>query len=81
MHYLISITLSLGLLFSKDMSYKIKKIKDNSKKNYSNNENLNRSMSVKDKNGIAAMGQAFHTSNSRTTRDDTSTIWMERIGK
>ena len=77
MYYLISIILSVSLLFSKEMSYKIKKIKDNSKKEFSNDENQNRFMSARDKDRLAAMGRIFQTPTSRTSRDDTSTIWME----
>ena len=77
MRYFLTIAISISMLLSKEMSYKIKKFHDNNKELTHNETTSQSDMSKKDREGIAAMGMAAGNSQNRETRDDTTTIWLE----
>ena len=77
MRYLLSVVLLLSFLIAKDISYKIKKIREQSQEKVISPLNQGSVMSENNKRALYATGLAFQTPNQRNSRDDTTTIWLE----
>ena len=77
MRYFLSMILFFCILTAKDISYKVKKFRENKKEGLVNQNIENVSLSKKDKYEFASIGTEFQSNSSRSIRDDTTTIWLE----